>query len=227
MIIRRLRTLVRLVGTGDREVLRAVLHRDTLPSTVYRTNALAIVRVREVRRLPRALDSLVVRWGTPQDEPLLQALRRRGSGYAHVFRPGHELIVGTFDGEIATCNWMETGERHASRTNGYTFEIGPGAAWAFGMEVAPKYRLSGAFHKHWIEALRLLRERGVDRVYGAVQLDNARSLNSHVRLGFEVLWRFRMTRVCGVLRHEVRPGAPEDAPAVTGLGVWNGRDPGP
>jgi hypothetical protein len=201
-----------------------------LPARLYRTNALALVRVREVRRLPRALDSLEIRRGTPADEPLLQALRPRAGGYGHLFRPGNELLVGTFDGEIATCNWMETGARHVSRTNGYTFEIGPAAAWAFGMEVAPKYRMSGAFHKHWIEALRLLRERGIDRVYGAVQLDNPRSLNSHVRLGFEVLWRFRMTRVCGVTRYAVRAGAgaggrDDDAAAVTGTGVWSGRDP--
>lgn len=223
-MIGRVQTLLRLLRARDRETIRAVAARGMLPAGLYRANALAIVRVREVRRLPRALDSLAVRWGGPGDEPLLQALRPREAGYRRVFKPHHALIIGTFNGEIATCNWIETGERHVSRTNGYTFEIGPGAAWAFGMEVAPRFRMSGAFHKHWVEVLRLLGERGIDRVYGAVQLDNPRSLNSHVRLGFEVLWRFRMIRVCGVLRYELRQGNTGDAPAVTGRGVWHGAD---
>lgn len=220
---RRLRTLRRLLREGDREALQQQLTRGVLPAAVFRRNALAIVRVQEVRALPRPLASLVVRWGGPEDEGVVQALRPRPGGYGALFARGHGLIVGHFDGEPATCNWVERGARHVSAANGYDFALDRDAAWVFGMEVAPKFRMSGAFHRHWREAVALLRADGVERVYGAVQADNPRSLNSHLRLGFAQLWDFRVTRALGLTRFTARPVA--GGAVESGWGTWHGRDP--
>ncbi len=222
--MRRMRHLVKLVE-GD-EAARAALERSVLPSWVFRRNHLVVVRIERSRPLPRPLDTIRVRWGGPGDADGLQQLRFRRDGYGHLFAAGHRLVVGEANGRIVTCNWIEPPGPHLSRANGYEFDPGPAGVWVFGMEVLPEFRMSGAFHKHWNELLRLLREEGTTRVYGAVQADNPRSLNSHLRLGFEVVGEFRMMRVLGVSRYSVCAAG---CGSRSGWGRWAGRDtaPGP
>lgn len=223
----RLKTLYALVREKRHDELRMVLQRELLPARVYRRNALVIVRLTTPKPLPRALATFSTRWGGPGDEPLLQALRPRREGYRHHFEKGEHLLITETTDSAAAFNWFETRGRHDSRTNGYAFEYGPGAAWAFGVEVDPRHRLSGVFHKHWVEGVRLLRERGIDRVYGSIEADNPRSLQSHLRLGFELLWTFRMQRVLGVASYTVCRGDGTGSTPVRGSGRWIGTDPGP
>ena len=82
--------------------------------------------------------------------------------------------------------------------------------------------MSGIFHKHWVEALRLLGERGCRAVYGSIQSDNPRSVNSHRRLGFEMLYLYRVLRIGGLIRHTVREGGPDGRIVARGFGRWDG-----
>lgn len=215
-----------LLRARRRAELRAALSRSLFPPAVYRANTLVIVRAERLRPLPRPLASIHVRWGTPADEPLLQALRRRREGYGHHFAAGRLLLLGTSENTPVSCSWVELGSVHESPANGYRFRYGADAAWLFGAEVAPAFRFAGAFHKHFVEALRLLGERGVVRAYGSVQADNPNSLGAHVRLGFEPLWTLSVTRVAGLTRHDAAPGAGCPWARERGFGAWDGRDPG-
>jgi hypothetical protein len=222
----RLSTFWRLVREGERDQLRAVLNRALFPAFLFRRNAMLITRLREVRRLPRPLPRIGIRWGGREDEPALLRIRPREGGYAaHLDDPACRLLVGEVDGQLASFNWFRTDEWHASRTNGYSFLLGPGAVWAFGFEVDPSFRMSGIFHKHWAVGMELLREIGVDRVYGSVQADNPRSVNSHRRLGFEMIYHFSVLRVAGLTFHRAVPDEGTDLPASRGLGRWIGGDP--
>ena len=222
----RLGTLERAIAGQRREQLRAVLDRSLFPAVVYRRNAMLILRAERLKPLPRPLPSITVRWGSPADEPFLQRLRPRGEGYGHHFAAGRLLILGeSGEGEPISCNWVDLGGVHVSRPNGYRFRFGRGAAWIFGAEVAPRFRFAGGFHKHFAEALRLLAERGVTRVYGSVQLDNPPSVNAHLRLGFEPLWRFRVLRLLGLIWHEARPAEGRAFAVDRGFGRWDGHDP--
>jgi hypothetical protein len=106
------------------------------------------------------------------------------------------------------------------RTNGYQFHYGADTAWVFGFEVKPEFRISGIFHKHWLVALELLAPLGISRVVGTIQADNPHSLQSHRRLGFRPLCRYRMTRVCGVLQYQVTPEDGSSVSARSGLQAW-------
>ncbi len=222
--MRRIGTFLRLWREGKREEIRATLSRQALPAWLFRHNEMVITRLVRVRPLPRPLENVTVRWGTPADEPDLLRIRPRAGGYSRNFAQGHLLVVGEVSGEVASFNWFEPGPVHVSRSNGYTFDMGDGAVWVYGFEVEPRFRMSGVFHKHWVVAMELLAERGATRVYGSIQADNPRSINSHRRLGFEILYRFRVLRLAGTIRHEAIPGEGTGLPPSRGFGRWRGAD---
>jgi len=220
----RIATFLRLWKEGRREEIRATLTRQALPAWLFRRNEMVITRLTRVRPLPRPLENVTVRWGTPADEPALLRVRPRAGGYRPNFEKGDLLVVGEVSGEVASFNWFETGPVHVSRSNGYTFEMGEGAAWVYGFEVEPRFRMSGVFHKHWVVAMELLAERGMSRVYGSIQADNPRSINSHRRLGFELLYTFRVLRFAGLIHHEAVPVPGTGLPPSRGFGRWRGAD---
>lgn len=217
-------TLLSLVKNRDTQALKQVLSRSLFPAWAFRTNRMLLARLREVRKLPRALPRITIRWGGAEDLDALQAVRPRKNGYGCHLDSGKLLVVGELDGRVASFNWFELGEVHSSGPNGYEFVLGPSAAWAFGFEVAPDARMSGIFHKHWFEAMGLLLERGLSTVYGSIQGDNPRSVNSHRRLGFELLYDFELMRVVGIERFRVQPLYREGLPTIRGFGMWRGRD---
>lgn len=203
--------------------LKAQLTRGVLPWWLWRTNAMLVMEVRQVKPLPRALENIEIRWGTREDEPLLQQVRPRSKPYARHFDDGNLCVIGLVDGTPASYCWFEIDGRHVSRTNGYVLHYPKDTAWIFGFEVRPEFRISGIFHKHWKVAMELLATRGIGRVLGTIQADNPHSLQSHVRLGFRVLCRYEMTRLCGVVRHVVTPGDGSPITASAGLGTWQVR----
>lgn len=206
--------------------LRAVLTRELFPYWIYRSNEMVVVRLdsQSLRPLSRDLSHIRIRWASPADESLLQQIRPRSASYSEQMNKGAWCVIGEIDGAPASFNFYERGERHVSPANGYSFALGAGAAWAYGMEVAPAFRLSGIFHKHWIEGLALLASRGVRRVYGSVQNDNPLSLNSHKRLGFVPLYRYRIVRVLGLEWFEARPMDDPRLAGARGFGRWTGCD---
>lgn len=200
--------------------LRAELTRGLLPWWLLRTNEMVMLEVRQVKPLPRALDSIEIRWSTRDDEPLLQQIRPRQKTYARHFDDGCLGMIGLVDRVPASYCWFERRGVHTSRTNGYQFHYGADTAWVFGFEVKPEFRISGIFHKHWLVALELLAPLGISRVVGTIQADNPHSLQSHRRLGFRPLCRYRMTRVCGVLQYQVTPEDGSSVSARSGLQAW-------
>lgn len=219
--------LISVLREGKRwSDVRAVLTRELFPYWVYRSNEMVVVRLdsHSIRPLSRDLTHIRIRWAGPADEALLQQIRPRSSAYSEQMEKGAWCVIGEVDGVPASFNFYERGERHVSPANGYSFVLGAGAVWAYGMEIAAPFRLSGIFHKHWIEGLALLAERGVRRVYGSVQGDNPLSLNSHKRLGFVPLYRYRIVRVLGLEWFNARPLDEARLPASRGFGRWLGCD---
>ncbi len=220
----RIGTFLRLWREGRREEIRATLTRQALPAWLFRRNEMVITRLTRVRPLPRPLENISIRWGSREDEEALLRIRPRSGGYAANFDRGDLLVVGEVSGEVASFNWFETNRVHISRSNGYTFDMGPGAAWVYGFEVEPRFRMSGVFHKHWVVAMDLLAGRGIERVYGSIQADNPRSINSHRRLGFEIVYTFRVLRLAGLIHHEAVPAEGTGLPPSRGFGRWRGAD---
>ena len=203
--------------------LKAQLTRGVLPWWLLRTNEMLMMEVRQIKPLPRPLENIEVRWGCREDEPLLQQVRHRAKPYTRHFDDGSLCVIGFVDGKPASYCWFETSGLHISRTNGYKFRYGPDAAWVFGFEIHPDYRISGIFHKHWKVSMELLAGRGVNRVFGSIQADNPHSLQSHRRLGFNVLCRYKMARVCGLIRYIVTPENGSGIVASTGVQAWQVR----
>lgn len=218
-------TAIGMLRERDRSTLRATLTRALLPAWLFRVNELVILRLRKRPRLPRPLDRIHVRWASRDDERALQRIRPRREGYGANFDAGSWCLLGEVEGEPASFNWFEVGPWHRSRTNAYRFRLGQEAAWAWGFEVVPRFRMSGIFVKQWAVAVDALAEHGIDTIYGAVQVDNPGSVAAHERLGFEELYRFRVTRVAGLVRHRVTPGRDLGGSPSRGWGTWIGSDP--
>lgn len=213
-------TLFRLLREGKSGEVRAYLGRALFPAWLWRKNEMVVVRLTDPRPLPRPLAGCRVRWGRPEDEPAMQAVRPRRAGYGANFARGHLSLLAEVEGTPAAFGWFEAGPAHRSRTNGYSFRLGPGAAWAYGIEVAPRFRLSGVFHKYFADGAALLREKGFTAIYGSIQADNPHSINSHRRMGFQVIYRFRIVRVCGITWHRAEPVDDPALPGRRGFGCW-------
>jgi hypothetical protein len=82
--------------------------------------------------------------------------------------------------------------------------------------------MSGIFHKYWVETLPLLAARGISEVLGSIQADNPLSINSHRRLGFELLYTLRVVRAAGTTWHRADPADGSNLPASRGFGPWHG-----
>ena len=210
------------MGTLLTRLRDARLARTLFPAWLFRANEMLVVRLVRPKPLPRPLEHITFRWVGAQDEALLQSVRPRRAGYGREFARGAWCLLGEVSGEPAACAFFEPGPVHVSRANGYEFRFGERAAWVYGIEVNPRFRLTGIFHKFWIEALRLLAERGREVVYGSVQADNPHSVNSHKRLWFEILYRFRVVRVAGIVTHAVEPVDRPELPRARGFGRWCG-----
>jgi hypothetical protein len=102
--------------------------------------------------------------------------------------------------------------------------MGEAAAWAEGFEVVPRFRMSGVFHKHWVVALEMLRERGIERVYGAMQSDSPASVKAHRGVGFDFLYRLRVFRLAGLVFHKAVPIDDPGLPGSRRIGRWVGED---
>ena len=215
-------TAIDMVRTGDRRGLHATLTRSLLPASLFRVNEQVILRLRQRPRLPRPLKRVHMRWATREDDAALRAIRPRQEGYGPNFDAGCWCLLAEVDGEPASFSWFEVGDWHLSRTNAYRFWLGPHAAWAWGLEVLPRFRMSGIFVKQWVVAMDALAEHGIDTLYGAVLTDNETSLAAHRRVGFEEVYRYRVTRLAGLVRHRVTAG---DTPVKIGWGRWIGWDP--
>lgn len=224
--VSKISTAIDMVRARDREGFHATLTRSLLPAALFRVNEQAILRLRRRPELPRPLDRIRIRWASPADEEALQRVRRREHGYAANFEQGSCCLLGEVDGEPASFNWFELGDWHVSKTNAYRFRLGANAAWAWGFEIVPRFRLSGLFVKQWAVAVDELARSGIDTIYGAVVTDNHSSLAAHLHVGFEELCRFRVTRFAGLVHHRVVPGPARQLEATSGWGVWIGRDPG-
>lgn len=223
-VLRQLTTAARKIREGRGDLVRATFLRSLFPAALFRYNEILIMRMTDIRPLPRPLKDFRVRPANPDDEMALQSVRRRREGYQSQFEAGHLCTLGEVGGRPASFIWFELGDWHASASNAYRFHIGPGGCWNFGSEVKPRYRMSGIFHKHWVEARELLASRGVSRIYGAIEEDNPHSFRSHVRLGFREIYRMRVLRIAGLTHHAARPGKGTSLPGHEGLGRWTGWD---
>ncbi|GEM_PF-1904903 len=220
----------KLLREGCTAEMRAALARSTFPPALFRANRLKIMRLVAAKRLARPLPDVHVRWACEDDLLRLASAFPRHHRLEQSLADGSWLLVGYVAGEPAAMGWFDVKTEHVSLANAYSFEMGENSAWAFGLDVLPKYRMSGVFHKYWSEAVELLHARGIERIYGSFQIDTRRSVNSHRRVGFVPLFDLEVQRIAGTIRHRVttlwpESSAPDEERTVSGFGRWRGRDP--
>jgi GNAT superfamily N-acetyltransferase len=190
------------------------------PARVFRYQSIVIARMDRVRPLPREMPRVTVRLARPDDEPALQAVHPDPAGYAGKFEAGWIFALAFRDGEPAAFTGYIPEDWHVSQANAFRIRIGDDGCFAQQAEVAPKFRGSGILFKLWVEAKRLLSEQGYDRIWATFAHDNPLSLRSHTRLGFEPVWEYRVLRLAGLIRHDVRDAANGATRVARGWGWW-------
>jgi L-amino acid N-acyltransferase YncA len=193
-----LRELARARRWGD---LRLALWTATLPKFLFFYNVFVFVRLLEVKSTRLKMDHVEVREATREDLDDLRQVRDRAKGYDASFEAGHRCFLARVKGRPAAFLWFVTGETHRSGPNRYEIVLGPRSCYSYGVEVHKDFRLGGAILKLWIEAVRALRERGIETVYGAIPEQNHASVRTHLRLGFEQRARFAVLSVLGITVH--------------------------
>lgn len=83
--------------------------------------------------------------------------------------------------------------------SGFNWELEPElkAAWVFGTQIDPRFRLRGYFVHLLSGAMQAAHELGCDRLMGEIHHSNSASLRAHARLGFEVYKHIKYIRVLG------------------------------
>ena len=199
--------------------------RGVFPPAFFRWNTMFIFRFDQVAAAVENRVTPRFRWGSPEDEPLIQRIRFREEGYRENFLRGDRVLLAEVGEEPVGCLWVEGSPLHRSRPNAYIFDVGGEGAWVYGVEIAPAWRGQGLVRPLYRTALARLRELGRARIYMAVEQDNVASLRASYALGAVLLWEYRVLRLAGITWHEAIPWVPGLGPPVRGFGSWPGSDP--
>ncbi len=182
---------------------RERLFRGIRPPWLFRWHDGEFATLIAIRGDSTASSRFVVRWVGPEEMDLLLAVRPRRATFESLFARGHRCAVGFDAGSPVSMNWL-TGQRvHVSRTNAFAFDVGEGGAWSFGDFVREDCRRRGYFRAHLAGLLRLLREEGKSSLFCAMFHEDRRSVEAHVKAGYQVFSRVRSLRVAGMTVHFV------------------------
>lgn len=129
----------------------------------------------EVREIGRS-DPVCAQLGRPVE--LIQARFDQGGHCYAAFRKG----------EIAGFLWLNFGQYREDEMR-CTFVLSPfdKSGWDYDVFIFPRHRLSYTFLRLWEFANETMRQRGIENIYSRVNYYNIASLNSHKKLGSEVI----------------------------------------
>jgi len=223
-IARKAATIAALARRREWPSLVRAAARRALPPGMFWANHLVIARLRSIRPVAAELGHIRVREATGADETDCQRIHPRAEGYADRFAAGDICTLAYVRDRPAAIAWFQPGPCHRSAPDALEFQVGRAGCWSYWIEVHPEFRLRGAFLKLWVDSLGLLRARGIGTVYTGIEVANRPSMNAHLRLGFEVMFHYRVLRALGVTLHRV---GPPGGPAMPRWGGWRGSDPDP
>jgi O-antigen/teichoic acid export membrane protein/pimeloyl-ACP methyl ester carboxylesterase len=132
---------------------------------------------------------------------------------AEVFRRriqrGEECLVVKADSRIVARVWCQRDGAEYGTNAGFAF-VPPRrpSVWCHDLKIDPAYRMRGDFVLLMERAARPIdQERAT--VYGEIHVSNYRSLQSHQRLGFEIVRRITMCSALGTRLYLIRDAARE------------------
>jgi len=118
--------------------------------------------------------------------------RRMGNGQA--------LVLGEADGRVVGYCALAFEPTYA-RESDCVVPVGEGEAYGHGAFTLPEYRRRGVYAAMLDESTRVVRERGICRVYGAVSVANPAARAALRRLRARAAWAAGSIRVLGFTRH--------------------------
>jgi hypothetical protein len=199
----RLITLLGLVRNRDWTQLSLTLRTQVVPKFLFYRYDIAFVRMERLRIPDISLDHIQTRRVSPVDVALLNQVKSRHDEFKGAFAAGDAGYVAFCAGRPAAYLWFECGGLHRSPPNLYDFDLGQRGLWSYGVEVHPDFRMKGALAKIWADAIADMDRRGFGAVYAGIPRDNELSLKSHMRLGFELLYSYRVWRLFGFGWHTI------------------------
>jgi RimJ/RimL family protein N-acetyltransferase len=202
---RKLSSFGRLLREERWRDVRAHLTRGLLPAQIFRYAYLFIERLDEGSlRSGFSPPGFALRPVDRGDLPALLSLRDRDDGFRSSFEAGYLGLLGHLGERPATLSWVKLSRRHVSESNGYVLEMPARSAWTLGAWVDPDLRGRGLYAAHAAAVLHHLRLRGVDRLYCAVEADNAASMSAHEKVGWQKILSVRTLRLAGLTFCRVR-----------------------
>jgi hypothetical protein len=191
-------------GTGN--LLLLGLHR-----AARRLSAAACVERLHVMRQPLASAASGTRRGTSIDvrvcsdgatanEPATAALfatfRRLPGELADRFEQGATCVYAVREGKLLGWLWFARGRfRDFEYPLEFVLPRDASGVWDFDVYVKPEARLGACFVRLWAVASDLMREHGARYSYSTVSAFNPVSLNSHRRLGAEIVGSLLVVRL--------------------------------
>ncbi len=195
--------IVNLVRKREFASLLKMAVKSTIPRKIFYFDKLYIVGTESVNMKPRRNSKTSFRQAYASEIKMLASIYRNETVLEKRFNNNVGCYVAEIDDTIAGIVWLKFEENY--RTNcEYAFTPKKKYAWVYDEYVVPKYRLRGVFQKMLIESLKIVKSRSYEGYCGEIHYENTLSLNSHRRLGFNILEEISYVNFLGLFVYYIK-----------------------
>jgi GNAT superfamily N-acetyltransferase len=148
---------------------------------------------------PAFSESVAFRWADHRDLDLLQSLGHSASTLEARLSQGDLPFVMLSDSELVGYVWFRA-HLYDEESLGIRFRMTPNETWLYDAMVSKAWRGQGLYRGLLGAASFALRQKGVQRVWVAVETLNRNSVEAHRRAGAVPICTLGLVRVFGVTR---------------------------
>jgi GNAT superfamily N-acetyltransferase len=196
MINSRIEKAIKLVHERKFSSLLKMTVKSTVPRKLFYFDKLYIVSADLIEWKPRRNSNIVFRQGSLSDVKTISSVYSDKETVRKRFENKYECVLAEIKGKLAGIIWVRFGDNY--RTNcEYRFKPEKKYAWIFDAFVSPEFRLRGVFQNLIIVIQEYAYQRSYKGLCGEIHYENKNSLNSHLRLGFNILEEISYISITG------------------------------
>jgi GNAT superfamily N-acetyltransferase len=185
-----------LIKKGEYRSLLSSAIKSTIPRQIFYFDRLYIVGASDLRMIERRNKSVLIKKATETDEAAILSINDDKDLISKRFQNNAECFIAYLKGETAGIIWAKFSDMYLTNC-GYIFSPSKKYAWIFDVYIIPKFRLSGTFNAMMEFIFDYVKERGFIGCCGEIHYTNKVSINSHIRMGFNIIEEISYINIIG------------------------------
>lgn len=141
----------------------------------------------------------IVRKGTPSDIQAMAVLEdsEKQKIFEERFRAGEQCMVAEHNGTIVGYEWYSSRPVHIEQRYVYAVSVPNNAIYTYDAFIRPEYRISGIWVRFKNHLGEEMAKQNRSRIITLIDSDNAFSLKTHTRFGYELFKSIILLKVAG------------------------------